>query len=144
MFVPWSKYPGVILFPKLWIMGQKEFFQLPYLEERLSWIDEYFNKKYEKFIKNLITISPYHKKLEEEADRIALQLMARACYDVREAPRFWKNHYDPEIVNKPIDKNKPINFFSKHHLDEERVTYLDKYMNAYIKLRESCKCTPLV
>jgi Zn-dependent protease with chaperone function len=39
---------------------------------------------------DLVVSKPGNRQQESEADHVGLMLMAQACYDPKEAPRFWE------------------------------------------------------
>ena len=43
---------------------------------------------------------PFSRFLEEEADKVGLHLAAKACYDVRCIPSFWRKRH-AQSENKP-------------------------------------------
>ena len=73
-------------------------------------------------------ILPYNRKQESEADHIGIILMARAGYDPREAPRFWRRFASlKETAAAP-------EFLSTHPADDRRAADLEKLMS--VALRE--------
>ena len=64
---------------------------------------------------------PFSRKHESEADYIGLVLVARACYDPREAPRLW------ERMGANAGANPP-EFQSTHPAPETRVADFEKWM----------------
>ncbi len=67
----------------------------------------------------------YSRAHELEADRIGAILMARAGYDPREAPRFWRRFAD---YKRRKGGNTTIEFLSTHPLDERRIRTLEAYL----------------
>lgn len=61
---------------------------------------------------------PFSRKHELEADHIGLMLMAKAGYDPREAPKFWKRMMD-------AGGGAPPEFLSTHPDHERRVEELE-------------------
>lgn len=88
----------------------------------------------------------YSKTLEEEADRIALQLLARACFDVREVAEvistFSKLAEAPasKVSKEEMKKNR---YIYKHAFNEEKLLYLKSNLTKFVSFREKCGCTPL-
>ena len=64
---------------------------------------------------------PFSRKHESEADYIGLILVARACYDPREAPRLW------ERMGADAGATPP-EFQSTHPAPETRVADFEKWM----------------
>ncbi len=70
---------------------------------------------------------PFSRKHESEADYIGLVLVARACYDPREAPRLWER----------MGANggaAPPEFQSTHPSPETRVADFERWMPEAIKI----------
>lgn len=65
---------------------------------------------------------PFSRKHESEADHIGLILMARACFDPKEAPVFWQR------MAQASHGQKPPEFMSTHPSDERRVVDLGNWM----------------
>jgi hypothetical protein len=137
----------ITIFPRLWYLGKPdEYFP------KFDWmqkIDDFFNTSFKNWIKNVIYYSPYSEELEEEADRIALQLITRCCYDVRKSKTFChKYQHLSQSSHNLIDENtiniNNDNYFAKHPINNNKFRYFDKYMNAFLKLRLECNCDPLV
>lgn len=79
---------------------------------------------------------PFSRAHESEADMIGLELLTRACFDPREAPRLWERMAElgggqrqPEIV-------------STHPDPARRAQAFEEVMPLYIELYEQ-KCGPL-
>lgn len=78
---------------------------------------------------------PFSRSHESEADKLGLLLMARACFNPREAPEFWKRM---AVAQK--SSNKPIEFMSTHPSDETRISNLNSWMPNAVKLyEENCR-----
>ncbi len=76
---------------------------------------------------------PFSRKHESEADYIGLILMARACYDPREAPRLW------ERMKKASGGRAPAEFASTHPSAETRIAQFEAWMPEAIKIyNERC------
>ena len=86
---------------------------------------------------NVGVVLPYSRMLENEADHIGLMLMAKACYDPRQAIAFWK-----KFAKKG---EEPIVYFSTHPSSEERIHNLQKLMPQAMRIyRENgCEKGPL-
>lgn len=65
---------------------------------------------------------PYSREHESEADRLGLIFMAKAGYDPREAPEFWKR-----MQAKAGGRSQP-EFLSTHPAPDTRIRQLNKYM----------------
>lgn len=77
---------------------------------------------------NLFMHLPNSRAMELEADIIGLELMARAGYDPRNAPKVWEKMMT-------VGGKQGSSFFSTHPLGEERIaemqTYIPKVMPVY-------------
>lgn len=83
---------------------------------------------------------PHSRLLESEADQVGLQLAAKACFDVRYSPRFWKRM--SEIENKDESTQLP-ELLSTHPASEKRAIDLESLMDNALQLRKDCKCYEL-
>lgn len=77
---------------------------------------------------NLGVVLPFSRKHETEADDIGLILMARAGYDPREAPRFWKR------FSQAAGGKKPPEFLSTHPSDHKRAQNLTSKLDNALKI----------
>ncbi|KAF5900459.1 histone H2A deubiquitinase MYSM1-like, partial [Clarias magur] len=66
---------------------------------------------------------PYSRSLETEADEVGLQLVAKACVDVRASPVFWQKM---ELNNQLTEEPTVPEWFSTHPSHQSRVTHLDR------------------
>lgn len=73
---------------------------------------------------------PYSRTHEGEADKIGIRYMARAGYDPREAPRFWKR------MNEKAGGSRPPEFLSTHPAPQKRSAKLEKLAVEAMKLYE--------
>lgn len=88
----------------------------------------------------------YSKTLEEEADRIALQLLARACFDVREVIEITSSF--SKLAETPASKTsreemKQNRYIYKHAFNEDKLLYIKSNLPKFVKFRESCGCASL-
>ncbi|MEO0549307.1 MAG: M48 family metallopeptidase [Pseudomonadota bacterium] len=67
---------------------------------------------------------PYSRQHELEADKLGVDYMHKAGYDVREAPRLW------ELMDKKSAGNRPPEFTSTHPDPARRRTDMINYINA--------------
>ncbi|MFQ6105373.1 MAG: M48 family metallopeptidase, partial [Candidatus Glassbacteria bacterium] len=74
---------------------------------------------------------PYSRTHEGEADKIGIRYMARAGYDPREAPRFWKR------MNEKAGGSRPPEFLSTHPAPQKRSAKLEKLAVEAMKLYEA-------
>ncbi|KAL1460669.1 hypothetical protein WDU94_012630 [Cyamophila willieti] len=91
--------------------------------------------------KQILFELPFERDMETEADEVGLQLMARACYDVRIAPLFWKKMALKETQDQVGPKLEE--FMSTHPSHENRAKNLESRITEAIELRKSCNCLPL-
>ncbi|XP_055485061.1 metalloendopeptidase OMA1, mitochondrial isoform X1 [Psammomys obesus] len=83
---------------------------------------------------------PYSRTLEAEADKIGLQLAAKACVDVRASSVFWQQmEFSESLHGYP----KLPEWLSTHPSHGNRAEYLDRLIPQALKLREACNCPPL-
>ncbi|XP_074641441.1 metalloendopeptidase OMA1, mitochondrial-like [Tubulanus polymorphus] len=96
---------------------------------------------YQKLVKYALEM-PYSRAIEVEADEVGLQMAAKACFDVREAPVFWTmlDLYTELHEENPV---KIPEWLSTHPSHENRSETLDEFIPKMLKLRESCKCSSL-
>ncbi|XP_070688975.1 metalloendopeptidase OMA1, mitochondrial isoform X2 [Pempheris klunzingeri] len=91
-------------------------------------------------LSQLIFSRPYSRKLEAEADRVGLQLAAKACADVRAGPVFWQQM---EIRDQLKGEPTLPEWLSTHPSHRNRFTQLDRLIPQALELRESCVCPAL-
>ncbi|KAL1776481.1 hypothetical protein HispidOSU_009343 [Sigmodon hispidus] len=83
---------------------------------------------------------PYSRTLEAEADKIGLQLAAKACVDVRASSVFWQQmEFSENLHGYP----KLPEWLSTHPSHGNRAEHLDRLIPQALKLREVCNCPPL-
>ncbi|XP_041508391.1 metalloendopeptidase OMA1, mitochondrial [Microtus oregoni] len=83
---------------------------------------------------------PYSRTLEAEADKIGLQLAAKACVDVRASSVFWQQmEFSERLYGYP----KLPEWLSTHPSHGNRAEHLDRLIPQALKLREVCNCPPL-
>ncbi len=70
---------------------------------------------------------PFSRSLENEADHIGLVFMAKAGYDPRQAPEFWKR------MSAASSGAAPPAFLSDHPSDASRIQNLAKWMPEALK-----------
>jgi predicted Zn-dependent protease len=70
---------------------------------------------------------PFSRSLESEADHIGLVIMAKAAYDPRQAPDFWRR-----MITASSGGSPPV-FLSDHPANESRIQDLEKWMPEALK-----------
>src|SRR5699024_4150941 len=89
----------------------------------------------------------YSNTLEEEADRIALQLLARACFDVREAEKvavaFHKLLPKTEIERSKTIEVQRHRYIYKHAYNDHKLAYFRDNLSKFVEFRQKCGCAPL-
>ncbi|XP_012922867.1 metalloendopeptidase OMA1, mitochondrial isoform X3 [Heterocephalus glaber] len=83
---------------------------------------------------------PYSRTLETEADKIGLQLAAKACVDVRASSVFWQQMEFTDILH---GHPKLPEWLSTHPSHGNRAEHLDRLIPEAVKIREVCNCPPL-
>ncbi|XP_004588769.2 metalloendopeptidase OMA1, mitochondrial isoform X1 [Ochotona princeps] len=83
---------------------------------------------------------PYSRTLEAEADKIGLQLAAKACVDVRASSVFWQQM---EFAESLHGQPKLPEWLSTHPSHGNRAEHLDRLIPQALKIREMCNCPPL-
>ncbi|TMS20629.1 Metalloendopeptidase OMA1, mitochondrial [Larimichthys crocea] len=91
-------------------------------------------------LSQLMFSRPYSRKLEAEADKVGLQLAAKACADVRAGPVFWQQM---EIRDQLSGEPTFPEWLSTHPSHRNRFTQLDRLIPEALELRESCVCPAL-
>lgn len=79
------------------------------------------SQNYTEYISELLFKLPMSRQLETEADVVGLKMMARACYDPRQAVQLWKR-----MAN--LSRGEPIEWLSTHPSHKTRYSTLDKLM----------------
>ncbi|XP_062600148.1 metalloendopeptidase OMA1, mitochondrial-like [Saccostrea cucullata] len=82
---------------------------------------------------------PFSRELEKEADKVGLQLAAKACFDVREASVVWSLMQ----VKETVEGTSIPEFMSTHPSNETRVELIDFLIPRMTELREKCNCPRL-
>jgi predicted Zn-dependent protease len=95
---------------------------------------------------------PFSRFIEAEADEVGLHIAAKACYDVRHVPLFWR---------RQIEQPGAIELFSTHPGHHHRADDIEKmlpmvrktkklifkiyYLNLFkaLSLRDQCNCFKL-
>ena len=67
---------------------------------------------------------PYSRQHEYEADRLGVDYMYRAGYQVKEAPRLW------DLMDARSQGQRPLEFMSTHPYPQNRKNELVSYINA--------------
>ena len=78
---------------------------------------------------------PYSREHEREADRIGLELMARAGYDPNAAVRVW------EKMAKQSGGGQTMEFLSTHPSNQSRIADMKNYLPIAIQLYKEAKGT---
>lgn len=98
--------------------------------------DWFFNK-----VTTIALELPFSRDMEREADAVGLQLAAKACFDVRQAPAFWRRMHALSEMN-PEEVQLP-EFLSTHPSHCSRHEELIDQIPQAIKQRLECQCQPL-
>jgi len=76
---------------------------------------------------------PYSRMQESEADHIGLILMAEACYDPREALKFWEKFAKLDQKGPQV----PV-YLRTHPLSRQRIENLKRWMPQALKIYDEC------
>jgi len=82
---------------------------------------------------------PYGRSLEEEADKVGLQLAAKACFDIRAASAFWGKM---DAMENSEDDEK-IEWLSTHPSHKVRQKNIEDLLHHANTLRNICQCPDL-
>ncbi|XP_006025798.1 metalloendopeptidase OMA1, mitochondrial isoform X1 [Alligator sinensis] len=104
--------------------------------DSLAILGQWIQSKMQEFIFD----RPYSRTLEAEADKVGLQLAAKACVDVRASSVFWQQM---ELAETIQGQPKLPEWLSTHPSHENRAEHLDRLIPEALQLRESCKCPSL-
>ncbi|KPM10579.1 metalloendopeptidase OMA1-like protein [Sarcoptes scabiei] len=120
---------------------------LKYFNRFDSNVKHWFFRKFCDFEKQIV----FDEALENETDRITLQLLSRACFDIREVEKLIKKFQTTmDQTNKQnssndsgsaIDSNR---FFMQHGFNELKLKNLTLHLDKFIAFREQCGCKPLL
>lgn len=91
-------------------------------------------------LKEFMFDRPYGRTLEAEADKVGLQLAAKACVDVRSGPVFWQQM---DLLATLEGSPQIPEWLSTHPSHENRAEHLYRLLPEALKLRESCNCPAL-
>ncbi|KAK6177932.1 hypothetical protein SNE40_012794 [Patella caerulea] len=84
---------------------------------------------------------PYSRKVETEADKVGLEIMAKACYDIRAAPlTMTKLSID---CNLNESGKFQMEFLKTHPLSIRRAEHMNHLLPSAELVRESCNCPEL-
>ncbi|KAL9950429.1 hypothetical protein ACROYT_G042924 [Oculina patagonica] len=83
---------------------------------------------------------PYSRKLEEEADEVGMNIAAKACFDVRESPRFWRRM---AVTQNQTDQPELLKWLSTHPTHNDRAENLEAFLPQALEVRRSCNCPAL-
>eukprot|EP00088_Acartia_fossae_P044543 TRINITY_DN4733_c1_g1_i11.p1 TRINITY_DN4733_c1_g1~~TRINITY_DN4733_c1_g1_i11.p1 ORF type:complete len:368 (-),score=66.44 TRINITY_DN4733_c1_g1_i11:388-1491(-) len=81
---------------------------------------------------------PFSRLMEVEADEVGLVLAAKACFDIREAPKFWGRMAQEEEAF-----SEELEFLSTHPASQNRQDNLQEKMASALQIRQDCGCPPL-
>lgn len=87
---------------------------------------------------------PASREMESEADRIGLELMARLCYNFREAVNFWgrmqlfEDHM--QLGRFVVQTLMLLDFFSTHPNTKKRILDIQLWIPDLVTIQESSNC----
>ena len=85
----------------------------------------------------------YSRDIETEADDVGLEMAARACIDVREAPNFWAKMAAMSAMDPDGDEQQPPEILSTHPAHESRFQRLTELLPRALETRSACGCARL-
>ncbi|XP_006048330.2 metalloendopeptidase OMA1, mitochondrial [Bubalus bubalis] len=118
---------GLIFLTMIWAICPRD---------SLALLGQWIQSKLQEFLFD----RPYSRTLEAEADKIGLQLAAKACVDVRASSVFWQQM---EFAESLHGHPKLPEWLSTHPSHGNRAEHLDKLIPQALKIRETCNCPPL-
>ncbi|XP_051044240.1 metalloendopeptidase OMA1, mitochondrial [Phodopus roborovskii] len=118
---------GMILLTMIWAVCPRD---------SLALLGQWIQSKLQEYMFD----RPYSRTLEAEADKIGLQLAAKACVDVRASSVFWQQMEFSETLH---GHPKLPEWLSTHPSHGNRAEHLDTLIPQALKLREVCNCPPL-
>ena len=74
---------------------------------------------------------------------MGLELAARACIDVREAPNFWAKMAAMSAMDPDGDEQQPPEILSTHPAHESRFQRLTELLPRALEMRSACGCARL-
>lgn len=87
------------------------------------------------FLANLMIQLPFSRRVELEADRIGLMLMARACFNPYESVRFWQR-----MGTAGKQEGGVPSFLSTHPAGKKRIEKLKEWIPEAMAIRENSNC----
>lgn len=84
---------------------------------------------------------PFSRDMELEADQVGLQMAAKACFDVREAPVLWGKL--EAMSDEPMETDKDFEFLSTHPVHSTRQESLTSQLSQALQMRTDCGCARL-
>ncbi|KAI4580080.1 hypothetical protein MJT46_001448 [Ovis ammon polii x Ovis aries] len=118
---------GLIFLTMIWAICPRD---------SLALLGQWIQSKLQEFLFD----RPYSRTLEAEADKIGLQLAAKACVDVRASSVFWQQM---EFAESLHGHPKLPEWLSTHPSHGNRAEHLDRLIPQALKIRETCNCPPL-
>lgn len=87
---------------------------------------------------------PASREMESEADRIGCELMARLCFNFKEAVNFWVRMQNFEERLKQgvfgMPSNAVVDFFSTHPNTRKRIQDIQLWVPKLVTIQESSNC----
>ena len=100
------------------------------------------------YIISVLSELPYSRLMETEADMVGIEIAAAACYDSRNAVKFWDRHADVHEHKTVYTSSRgplytkfdKMNFFSTHPLSSDRSENISNRIEEMDLLSEDCGC----
>ncbi|CAG2101536.1 unnamed protein product [Medioppia subpectinata] len=109
--------PLMAFLPKIWTINQDPVLRFEFMET----LNTYFDNKIKECVRKGIYLNPYNEVLECEADRIAMQLLTRACFDVRKCHQFCAKYANFTQTHTTDGHTTNDHFFAKHPITENKL-----------------------
>lgn len=95
---------------------------------------------------NGVLTMPASREMESEADHIGCELLAKACFNPKEAINFWQrmNQAEQRLSGSNGsgggNRLQTLEFFSTHPATSKRISDIQKWMPQLLQIRESSGC----
>ena len=88
---------------------------------------------------NLLLSLPNSRRIESEADELGLRIMSQACYDPRQAVRFWQRMNADEAHSGPLS-DSARQLLSTHPVNSQRISNIQHWLPYAERIYQSQHC----